>query len=50
MHSIQNTYQIHLSEDIISSQNFKARPNMLLHAVVLYVHEVVRAISSHAAL
>lgn len=50
MHSMQNAYQIRLSEDIISNQNIKESPNMLPHAVVLSVHEVVFAVSSHAAL
>lgn len=50
MHSMQNVYQIQLSEDIISNQNIKGSPNVLLHAVVLCVHEVVLAISSRTAL
>lgn len=50
MHSMQNAYQIQLSKDIISNQNIKGSPNMLVHAVVLSVHEVVPAISSHTAL
>lgn len=51
MHSMQNTYQIQLSKDIISNHNIKGSPNTLLHAVaVLCVHEVVLAISSHTAL
>ena len=47
MHSMQNAYQIQLSKDIISNQNIKGNTNMLPHAVVLCVHEVVLAISSH---
>lgn len=35
---------------LLGTKNIKARLNMLLHAVVLYVHEVVRGISSHTAL
>lgn len=50
MHSIHNADQIQLSEDIISNQNIKGQPNMLLHAFVLHVREVVRAVSSHTAL
>lgn len=42
MHSTQNTYQIQLSKDTISNQNMRV--------VVLCVHEVVPAISSHTAL
>lgn len=50
MRSMQNAYQILLSADIISNQNIKGCANMPLHAVVLCLHEVVPAISSHAAL
>lgn len=49
MHSMQNAYQILLSEDIIS-KNIKGSSNTLLHAVVLCLHEVVLTVSSHAAL
>lgn len=50
MHSMQNAYQIQLSEDIISNQNIKDSPNMLPHAVVLCVRVVVLAVSSRTAL
>lgn len=50
MHSMQNAYQIQLSEDIISNQNIKGGPNMLPHAVVLCVRVVVLAVSSRTAL